>query len=81
MMDVVDHELIGDMLQKLNARISVARVLAISMPGWLQQSARELEIVMGAIERRDPESAAQSLMTYVRNAGEAALEHLDDASA
>jgi DNA-binding GntR family transcriptional regulator len=81
MMDVVDHELIGDMLQKLNARISVARVLAISMPGRLQQSARELEIVMGAIERRDPESAAQSLMTYVRNAGEAALKHLDDASA
>jgi GntR family transcriptional regulator, trigonelline degradation regulator len=80
MMSVVNHELINDMLQKLNARISVARVLAISVPGRLQQSARELEIVMSAIERRDPESAAQSLMTYVRNAGEAALKHLDDAS-
>jgi GntR family transcriptional regulator, trigonelline degradation regulator len=80
MMGVVDHELIGDMLRKLNARISVARVLAISVPGRLQQSARELEIVMEAIERRDAEGAAQSLMTYVRNAGEAALKHLDDAS-
>jgi DNA-binding GntR family transcriptional regulator len=80
MMGVVDHELIGDMLRKLNARISVARVLAISVPGRLQQSARELEIVMEAIERRDAEGAAQSLMTYVRNAGEAALKHLDNAS-
>lgn len=80
MMGVVDHELIGDMLRKLNARISVARVLAISVPGRLQQSARELEIVMEAIEHRDAEGAAQSLMTYVRNAGEAALKHLDDAS-
>jgi DNA-binding GntR family transcriptional regulator len=80
MMGVVDHELIGDMLRKLNARISVARVLAISVPGRLQQSARELEIVMEAIERRDAEGAAQSLMTYVRNAGEAALKHLDDAA-
>jgi DNA-binding GntR family transcriptional regulator len=80
MMGVVDHELIGDMLRKLNARISVARVLAISVPGRLQQSARELEIVMEAIEHRDAEGAAQSLMTYVRNAGEAALRHLDDAS-
>jgi GntR family transcriptional regulator, trigonelline degradation regulator len=81
MMSVVDHELIGDMLRKLNARISVARVLAIAVPGRLQQSARELEIVIEAIERRDAEGAAQSLMTYVRNAGEAALKHLDDASA
>ncbi|WKA26426.1 GntR family transcriptional regulator [Bradyrhizobium roseum] len=81
MMSVVDHELIGDMLRKLNARISVARVLAISVPGRLQQSARELEIVMEAIERRDAEGAAQSLMNYVRNAGDAALKHLDDASA
>jgi GntR family transcriptional regulator, trigonelline degradation regulator len=80
MMGVVDHELIGDMLRKLNARISVARVLAISVPGRLQQSARELEIVMEAIERRDAEGAAQSLMNYVRNAGEAALKHLDGAS-
>lgn len=81
MMSVVNHELINDMLQKLNARISVARVLAISVPGRLQQSAQELAIVMDAIERRDPESAAQSLMTYVRNAGAAALKHLDEASA
>jgi GntR family transcriptional regulator, trigonelline degradation regulator len=77
MMDVVDHELISDIQQKLIARISVARVFAISVPGRLQQSARELAVVMDAIERRDAEGAAQNLMIYVRNAGEAALKHLD----
>jgi DNA-binding GntR family transcriptional regulator len=80
MMDVVDHELIGDIQQKLIARISVARVFAISVPGRLQQSARELAAVMDAIERRDADGAAQNLMIYVRNAGEAALRHLDATS-
>jgi DNA-binding GntR family transcriptional regulator len=77
MMDVVNHELISDIHQKLTARISVSRVFAISLPGRLQQSARELAVVMDAIERRDAEGAAQSLMIYVRNAGEAALKQLD----
>lgn len=77
-MSVVDHELINDIHQKLIARISVARVFAISHPGRLQKSARELAEVMEAIERRDPEAAAQSLMIYVHNAGEAALKQIDD---
>jgi DNA-binding GntR family transcriptional regulator len=81
MMKIVNHELINDIHQKLIARISVSRVLAISLPGRLQQSARELAVVMDAIERRDADRAAQSLMIYVRNAGEAALKHLDVTSA
>jgi hypothetical protein len=47
--------------------------LHIRCAGRLQQSARELAVVMNAIERRDAEGGAQSLMIYVRNAGEAAL--------
>lgn len=77
MMKVVDHELISDLLQKLFARISVSRVLAISVPGRLEQSGHELAVVMDAIERRDAELAAQSLTTYVRNAGDAALKRID----
>jgi DNA-binding GntR family transcriptional regulator len=79
MMGIVNHELINDIHQKLIARISVSRVFAISHPGRLEQSARELAIVMDAIERRDAELAAQSLTIYVRNAGEAALKRLDSA--
>lgn len=77
MMKVVDHELISDIHQKLIARISVLRVLAISLPGRLEESARELAIVMDAIERRDADLAAQSLTTYVLNAADAALKRLD----
>lgn len=78
MMEVVGHELISDVLQKLIARISVVRVLAIAVPGRLEESARELAIVMDAIERRDGEFAAQSLTTYVLNAAEAALKRFDE---
>ncbi len=77
MMQVIDHELISDIHQKLIARISVLRVLAIAEPGRLQQSARELAVVMNAIERRDADMAAQSLTTYVLNAADAALKRLD----
>lgn len=78
MMEVVDHELISDVLQKLIARISVVRVLAIAVPGRLEESARELAIVMDAIERRDGDRAAQGLTTYVLNAAEAALKRYDE---
>jgi DNA-binding GntR family transcriptional regulator len=77
MMKVVDHELISDIHQKLIARISILRVLAISLPGRLEESARELAVVMDAIERRDADLAAQSLTTYVLNAADAALKRLD----
>ena len=77
LMKVVDHELISDIHQKLIARISILRVLAISLPGRLEESARELAVVMDAIERRDADLAAQSLTTYVLNAADAALKRLD----
>jgi DNA-binding GntR family transcriptional regulator len=79
MMRIVNHDLINDIHQKLIARISVSRVLAISLPGRLEQSAGELAVVMDAIERRDAELAAKSLTIYVRNAGDAALKRLDSA--
>ena len=48
------------------------------MPGRLEESARELAIVMDAIERRDGDLAARSLSTYVLNAAEAALKRFDE---
>jgi GntR family transcriptional regulator, trigonelline degradation regulator len=78
MAEIVEHELITDILQKLIARISVVRVLAIAMPGRLEESGRELAVVMDAIERRDADLAAGSLTTYVLNAAEAALKRFDE---
>jgi DNA-binding GntR family transcriptional regulator len=78
MLDAVDHELIGDMLRKLTARINVVRVLAISLPGRLEESGRELAVVMDAIEHRDGELAARSLTAYVLNAAAASLQRFDE---
>jgi DNA-binding GntR family transcriptional regulator len=77
MMRVVDHELISDIHQQLIARISVLRVLAMSMPGRIQSSMGELNDVIEAIERRDANAAAESLTHYVRNAANAALARFD----
>jgi GntR family transcriptional regulator, trigonelline degradation regulator len=78
MMEVVDHELIGSILQKLIARISLVRVLAMAVPGRLDESGRELAVVMDAIERRDGDLAARGLTAYVLNAAEAALKRFDE---
>lgn len=77
MLRVVDHELISDIHNKLVARVSVLRAIAISLPGRLVQASGELASVMNAIQRREPELAAQHFATYVRNAGKAALTRLD----
>lgn len=77
MMEVVDHDLISDIWRKLTARISVVRVYAMAVPGRLEESGRELSIVMDAIERRDADLAARSLTTYVLNAAAAALKRFD----
>lgn len=81
MMKIVDHELINDIHRQLVARIGVSRALAISVPGRLAQSARELSVVMDAIEKRDAEKAAQYLTIYVRNAGEASMQRLKELGA
>ena len=78
MLDVVDHELIGDVLRKLTARINVVRVLAIAVPGRLEESGRELAAVMDAIERREGDLAAQRLRAYVENAAAASLRRFDE---
>jgi DNA-binding GntR family transcriptional regulator len=77
MLKVAEHELIGDLHRKLTARMSALRGISISHPGRLEQAAEELATIMAAIERRDGESAARYFAVHVRNAGEAALAHID----
>jgi DNA-binding GntR family transcriptional regulator len=70
--------LISDILRQLAARINVVRVLAIAVPGRLEESGRELSVVMDAIEQRDSELAARSLRAYVDNAAAASLQRFDE---
>jgi len=78
MVEVVRHELIGDILDKLHARISVTRVLAIAIPGRVQKGRQELARVIAAIEQRDGVRAATSIAAFVRHAGDAALRKFDE---
>jgi DNA-binding GntR family transcriptional regulator len=77
MVQVVDHELIGDILRQLTARISFLRIRSMSRPGRIQASLVEIGDIITAIERRDPDGAARAAMAYVGNAGTAALERLE----
>jgi DNA-binding GntR family transcriptional regulator len=74
---VVGNDLMLDMHNKLLARISLLRGMAISFPGRLDESAIELEEVMKAIGARDPLAASDRFSTYVLNAGKAALRRFD----
>lgn len=73
---VVDHEIIGDLLRQLGARISVLRVKSMSYPGRLKVSMHEIEEILDAIERRDSEGAAHCTIVCARNACAAALERM-----
>jgi GntR family transcriptional regulator, trigonelline degradation regulator len=77
MVKVVDHELIGDILTQLTARISFLRVKSMSHPGRIQASVGEMSNMIEAIERRDAKAAARHAVTFVDNACAAALERLD----
>ena len=77
MVAVVGHELIGEILQQLTARISFLRVKSMSQPGRVKTSLGEISNIIKAVERRDAKAAARHAVTYVNNACAAALERLD----
>jgi GntR family transcriptional regulator, trigonelline degradation regulator len=77
MVTVVGHELIGEILEQLTARISFLRVKSMSQPGRVQTSLGEIGNIIKAVERRDAKAAARHAVTYVNNACAAALERLD----
>ena len=74
---VVGNELMLDMHNKLLARISLLRGVAIAFPGRLEESAIELGSVMAAISARDPLAASERFSRYVLNAGQAALTRFE----
>ena len=74
---VVGNDLILDTHNKLLARISLLRAMAISLPGRLDESAIELDDVMRAIGARDALAASERFSSYVLNAGKAALRRFD----
>lgn len=76
LVQVVDHELIGDLLGQLNARINWLRIKAMTQPGRLTTSIRELAAILEAIEQRNAEKAALAMAQSSTNARDAALDQL-----
>ena len=78
MVKVVDHEVIADLLNQLNARVSWLRATSMSKPGRIAASLEEIAAIVDAVEKRNPDEAARWTAIYVGNARNAALEKLEE---
>lgn len=62
---------IHSILSGLTARVSVLRATSMSQPGRASQSLAEIETIVAAVERRDPDGAAQACIHHVEMAAKA----------
>lgn len=65
-------------VKSLNARINQLRALTIAVPGRSGESNREMNALLDAIERRDPEGASAASAAHIRRAAELALNALEE---
>lgn len=72
------NEALGSSLQLLNSRIMLLRATSLQAEGRLQDSLAELEELMEALSRREPERARAASVKHVRNAAGAAIKLLAD---
>jgi len=71
--DAAGNVILGDVLNGLNARISVLRGRSMSQPDRSGHSLRELDAIHLAIRDRDPERARQAAGHHLEQAAAAAL--------
>ncbi|QCP51371.1 GntR family transcriptional regulator [Trinickia violacea] len=64
-------------VKSLNARINRLRALTIAVPGRRDESNREMNVLLDAIERRDGEAAAAASAAHIRRTSELALHALE----
>ncbi len=74
---VSQDEIVLEIFNHLNARISALRVTSVSKAGRREESLKEIGEIISAIEERDAERAGRAVEVYVKNAEKAALERLD----
>jgi DNA-binding GntR family transcriptional regulator len=67
------NPVIGRMLTLLHNRISLLRATSMARKGRLAETVTEVERIVAAIEKRDPEQAWTTTFEHVRNAADAAL--------
>lgn len=67
-------------VKSLNARINRLRALTIASPGRSEESNREMNALLDAIERRDGEAAAVASCAHIKRTAELALNTLAEQS-
>jgi len=71
------NDIAASMIKSLNARVIYLRTQSIKQPGRIAKSIEEIERVVGAILRRDPDGARLLCEDHVRHARSAALAELE----
>lgn len=74
---VSQDEVVLEIFNHLNARISALRVTSVSKAGRREESLVEIGEIIAAIEARDVQRASRAVEIYVTNAEKAALDRLD----
>ena len=76
LLDGCGNDIVGAMIQSLQARIQFLRATSMSLPGRAPGSLAEMNAIVTAISRRDPASAAAAATEHVRRARDAAIDML-----
>jgi DNA-binding GntR family transcriptional regulator len=63
-------------LRNIHGRVTLLRVTSMSHPGRTDASAAELQAIVEAIARRDPDAAERACRVHVENAGAVAMKVL-----
>ncbi|GAA0712099.1 GntR family transcriptional regulator [Dactylosporangium roseum] len=65
-------------LHTLNARVAMLRTMSLTAPGRHEESVREINTILAAIEARDPEAAARESLAHADQACAVALRLLNE---
>ncbi|WP_374653537.1 GntR family transcriptional regulator [Dongia sp.] len=76
LLDGCGNDIIRNMIQSLQARIQFLRATSMSQPGRAPGSLAEMNAIVSAVCRRDPDAAAAAATEHVRRARDAALDML-----
>ena len=75
LLGVAGNPVIEELLENIQARISVLRSYTLNSPGRLTESRKEISAVIDAIEAHDPDLAEAQTRHHVRSAQAIALNH------
>lgn len=75
------NEALGLSLRMINARTMILRGRSLQMPSRWKESLKELQALVDALRKRDPDKAHALATFHVRKAAEMVMQSFDDAKA